>query len=100
MDECKKMHIKVKGPDANESFVEFGVNKQGDIRFGLAAIKGVGENVVKAIIKAREDGGPFQSIYDFVERVPAGTVNRRVFESLALAGAFDCFNEAKREDYF
>ena len=100
MDECKKMHIKVKGPDANESFVEFGVNKQGDIRFGLAAIKGVGENVVKAIIKAREDGGPFQSIYDFVERVPAGTVNRRVFESLALAGAFDCFKEVKREDYF
>lgn len=100
MDECKKMRIPVKGPDVNESFVEFGVNKQGDIRFGLAAIKGVGENVVKAIIKARDEGGPFESVYDFVERVPAGAINRRVFESLALAGAFDCFTDVKREDFF
>ncbi len=100
MDECKKMRIPVKGPDVNESFVEFGVNKQGDIRFGLAAIKGVGEAVVRAIIKVRDEGGPFKSIYDFVERVPAGTVNRRVFESFALSGAFDCFTEARREDYF
>ena len=101
MDECKKMRIPVKGPDVNESFVEFGVNSSGDIRFGLAAIKGVGEAVVRAIIKARDEGGPFESIYDFVERVPAGVVNRRVFEALALAGAFDCFRpEVKREDFF
>ncbi len=100
MDECKAMHIPVKGPDVNESFSEFGVNKQGDIRFGLAAIKGVGENVAADIIKARNDGGPFESIYDFVERVPLAALNRRTFESLALAGAFDCFEGIKREDFF
>ena len=100
MDECKKMHISVKGPDVNESFSKFGVNKKGDIRFGLSAIKGVGENVVKDIIAARNAGGPFESIYDFVERVPLSALNRRTFESLALAGAFDCFSEIKREDFF
>lgn len=100
MDECKRMHIPVKGPDVNESFAEFGVNKKGEIRFGLAAVKGVGEGVVEAIIKARKKGGPFESVWDFVERVPAGILNRRVFESLALAGGFDSFPEAKREDFF
>lgn len=101
MEECKKMHIPVKGPDVNESFVAFGVNKQGDIRFGLAAIKGVGEAVVNEIIKVRDADGPFKSIFDFVERVPSGTINRRIFEALALAGAFDCFApEVKREDFF
>ncbi|MDE6279973.1 MAG: DNA polymerase III subunit alpha, partial [Paramuribaculum sp.] len=86
MDECRKMHIPVKGPDVNESFAAFGVNKEGDIRFGLAAIKSVGENVVNDIINVRNSGGPFTSIYDFVERIPAGCVNRRIFENLALAG--------------
>ena len=100
MDECKKMHIPVKGPDVNESFNKFGVNKKGEIRFGLSAIKGVGENVVKDIINARKEGGPFESIYDFVERVPLSALNRRTFESLAYAGAFDCFTEIKREDFF
>ncbi len=100
MDECKKMHIPVKGPDVNESFNKFGVNKKGEIRFGLSAIKGVGENVVKDIIDARNAGEPFQSIYDFVERVPLSALNRRTFDSLVLAGAFDCFTELKREDYF
>ena len=101
MEECKKMHIQVKGPDVNESFASFGVNKKGDIRFGLAAIKGVGEGVVAEIIKARDNGGPFESIYDFVERVPMGTLNRRIVESLAKAGAFDCFGpELKRESFF
>lgn len=100
MDECKKMHISVKGPDVNESFSKFGVNKQGDIRFGLSAIKGVGENVVNDIINARNAGGPFESIYDFVERVPLSALNRRTFDSMALAGAFDCFKELKREDFF
>jgi len=99
MDECKKMHIPVKGPDVNESFKEFGVNSAGDIRFGLAAIKGIGENVVDGIIEVRNAGGPFKSVYDFVERVPSGVLNRRLFEALALAGALDCFPEAKREDY-
>lgn len=100
MDECKTMHIPVKGPDVNESFSKFGVNAKGDIRFGLSAIKGVGENVALEIIKARNEGGPFLSIYDFVERVPLATLNRRTFESLAYAGAFDCFSEIKREDFF
>lgn len=100
MDECKAMHINVKGPDVNESFSAFGVNKDGDIRFGMAAIKGVGLNVVNDIIAARNEGGPFTSIYDFVERVNRGSINRRIIENLALAGAFDCFTELKREDFF
>ncbi|MDE6448741.1 MAG: DNA polymerase III subunit alpha, partial [Muribaculaceae bacterium] len=97
---CKTMHIPVKGPDVNESFGSFGVNTHGDIRFGIAAIKGVGENVAADIIEARKAGGPFKSIYDFVERVPLTSLNRRTFESLAIAGAFDCFTELKREDFF
>ena len=100
MDECKSMRITVKGPDVNESFSRFGVNKQGDIRFGLTAIKGVGDNVVAAIIRARDEKGRFESPYDFVERVPAGVVNRRTFENLVLSGAFDWYTELKREDYF
>ena len=100
MDECKAMGIVVKGPDVNESFSSFGVTPTGDIRFGLSAIKGIGNNVVADILEARSKGGPFKDIYDFVERVPAGAVNRRAFENLALAGAFDCFSEIKREDFF
>lgn len=100
MDECKAMKIEVKGPDVNESFTKFGVNRQGDIRFGLAAIKGIGTNVVNDIIAAREEGGPFTSIYDFVERVNLSSLNRRTIESLALAGAFDCFEGLDREDFF
>ncbi len=100
MDECKAMKIQVKGPDINESFNDFGVNQQGDIRFGLAAIKGVGENVVAQIINERKEHGPFTDPYDFVERVPPQFINRRVLEALVLAGAFDCFEGIKREDYF
>ena len=99
MDECKSMRITVKGPDVNESYAGFGVNRQGDIRFGLTAIKGVGDNVVASIIKARNEGGRFESPYDFVERVPTGILNRRTFENLVLSGAFDWYTELKREDY-
>ncbi|MDE6178827.1 MAG: DNA polymerase III subunit alpha, partial [Duncaniella sp.] len=99
MDECKRMKIRVLGPDINESFMEFGVNKKGDIRFGLAAIKGVGEGVVKAIIDERAENGPFENVYDFVERMPSGAVNRRTLDNLVLAGALDSFMEFKREDY-
>ncbi len=99
MGECAAMGIPVKGPDINESFSNFGVNSSGDIRFGLSAIKGVGENVVEQIIKTRKEGGDFVSIYDFVERVPPQAVNRKTFDALALAGAFDCFTDIKREDY-
>ncbi|MCM1522079.1 MAG: DNA polymerase III subunit alpha [Muribaculaceae bacterium] len=100
MDECKRMKIRVLGPDINESYMEFGVNRKGDIRFGLAAIKGVGEGVVKAIIAERDKNGPYESVYDFVERIPSGAVNRRTLESLVLAGAMDSFTDFKREDYF
>ncbi len=101
VDECKRMHIEVKGPDINESFLEFGVNSKGDIRYGLAAIKGIGENVVNDIVAARSEGGPFKSIFDFIERVNLSSLNRRIIEALAYAGAFDCFSgEIKREDFF
>ncbi len=98
MDECKSMGLNVKGPDINESAVTFGVSTSGDIRFGLSAIKGIGSDVVRKIIETRNSGGPFKDIYDFVERVPAQAMNRRVFEGLVLAGAFDCFEGIKRED--
>lgn len=100
MDECKSMKIDVLGPDVNESFSAFGVNKDGNIRFGLAAIKGIGVNVVNEIIRARNEGGIFTDIYDFVERVDRSAINRRTLENLANAGAFDCFTDIKREDYF
>lgn len=100
IDECKKMHIPVKGPDVNESFAEFGVNSHGDIRFGLAALKGIGENVAAEILAARNNGGPFESIYDFVERVNPSALNRRIIDTLAMAGAFDCFSDQlQREDF-
>ena len=97
MDECKAMGITVKGPDVNESVRDFGVTPGGDIRFGLSAVSGIGDSVVSEIVKARGDK-PFTDIYDFVERVPSTSINRRVFEALALAGAFDCFGQFKRED--
>ena len=99
MDECKQMKIEIKGPDINESIQQFGANKKGDIRFGLLGVKGIGENVVNAIIDERHKNGPFQSVMDFVERVNSSTCNRRSLEALALAGAFDCFDELKREDF-
>ncbi len=100
MSECKKMHIQVKGPDINESFAKFGVNARGDIRFGLAAISGVGEGVVEKIVEERLSRGPYADIYDFIERVPQGILNRKLIESLAMAGAFDSLPDIKREDFF
>ena len=97
MDECKAMGIKVKGPDVNESVRDFGVTSTGDIRFGLSAISGIGDTVVDEIVKARGKE-PFKDVFEFVERVPSTSINRRVFENLALAGAFDCFEDYKRED--
>ncbi|MDE6043023.1 MAG: DNA polymerase III subunit alpha, partial [Muribaculaceae bacterium] len=100
MDECKAMKIRVLGPDINESRISFSVNSAGDIRFGLMAIKGVGEGVAKAIIAERDANGPYRDIYDVVERVPCGAINRKALENLALAGAFDSFTEIEREDFF
>ena len=98
MDECKAMGLNVKGPDINESSHTFSVTAGGDIRFGLTAIKGIGADVVRKIVETRQAGGPFKDIHDFVERVPSQAINRRVFENLTLAGAFDCFEGIKRED--
>lgn len=100
MDECKAMGIKTLGPDINESYLKFAVNHIGDIRFGLGAIKGVGEAAVEAIIKERKKGGDFKSIYDFFERINFAACNRKCVESLAIAGAFDCFPEIRRDQYF
>ncbi|HBJ77357.1 MAG TPA: DNA polymerase III subunit alpha, partial [Porphyromonadaceae bacterium] len=100
MEECQKMHIKVFGPDVNESMPDFGVNKKGNIRFGLAAIKGVGEGAAQNIIEEREKNGDYTSIFDFVKRINLTTCNRRVIESLAYSGAFDSFKEIKREQFF
>ncbi|MDD2798813.1 MAG: DNA polymerase III subunit alpha [Bacteroidales bacterium] len=99
MDECKAMGLEVLGPDVNESFHKFAVNKKGDIRFGLGAIKGVGEGAVEAIIEERING-PFVSIFDFVERINLTACNKKSMESMALAGAFDNFTEIKREQFF
>ena len=100
MDECKSMGMQVLGPDVNESMLKFSVNKKGDIRFGLGAIKGVGENAVLNIVEARRAGGPFKGVFDFVERVSLSICNRKTIESLALSGAFDNFPEITREQFF
>ncbi len=99
MDECKAMGIATLGPDVNESYQKFGVNKRGEIRFGLAAIKGVGDPAALAIIGEREKNGLYKDIFDFVQRISLGTVNRKTLESLALSGGFDSFG-IPREDYF
>jgi DNA polymerase-3 subunit alpha len=99
MDECKSMGIATLGPDVNESYQKFGVNQKGEIRFGLAAIKGMGDGVAQAIIDERQKNGPYQDIYDFVQRINFGQVNRKAFESLALSGGFDSFG-LRREDFF
>ena len=98
MDDCKGHGIKVLSPDVNESADHFTVNKNGDVRFALGSIKGFGANVVEAIIKEREENGLFTDIYDFVERM-SGAVNRKSFENLLNAGAFDSFGH-KRSMYY
>ncbi|MBO5812488.1 MAG: DNA polymerase III subunit alpha, partial [Bacteroidaceae bacterium] len=97
MNECKAMGINVLGPDVNESERKFSVNAKGNIRFGLAAIKGVGDSAVNSIIKERETNGPFKGIFDFVQRVNLSACNKKNVECLALAGAFDSFPEITRE---
>ena len=99
MDECRQMGIATLGPDVNESYQKFGVNKKGEIRFGLAAIKGIGDGVAQAIIREREENGVYKTIFDFAERVSLNNVNRKAFESLALSGGFDSFG-IRREDFF
>ena len=99
MDECKAMGIQVLGPDVNESLLKFSVNKEGDVRFGLGAIKGVGEGAVLNIIEERSKEGRFNDIFDFVHRVNLTSCNKKNIEALALGGAFDNLN-INREQFF
>lgn len=99
MDECKAMGIQVLGPDVNESNMKFTVNAAGNIRFGLGAIKGVGESAVTAILDERKKNGPFKDVYDFLERVNLNACNKKSVESMALAGSFDAFNQFSREQF-
>ncbi len=99
MEECKRMGVKVLGPDINESFYKFAVNKNGEIRFGLGAVKGVGEGAVEAIVNERNDNGIYQSIFDVTKRIDLRAANKKAFESLVLAGGFDSFGH-HRSVYF
>ena len=99
MSECQAMGIKCLGPDVNESRHKFSANKKGEVRFGLAAVKGMGDSAAQAIIEEREKNGPYKDIYDFAQRVNLSAVNRKAFESLALSGGFDSFG-IQREQYF
>ncbi|PJI19856.1 DNA polymerase III subunit alpha [Prevotella intermedia] len=99
MEECKALKISTLGPDVNESQMGFGVNKKGEIRFGLSAIKGMGTGAAMAIVNEREKNGTYKSIFDFAERIDLSNVNRKAFESLAYSGGFDSFG-LQREEYF
>jgi DNA polymerase-3 subunit alpha len=94
------MNIPVLGPDVNESFFDFSVNKSGQIRFGLGAVKGVGESAVESIINDRNENGFYTSIFDLTRRVAGKAINKRCLESLAQAGALDCFEGIHRAQYF
>lgn len=100
MEECKRMGIKVLGPDINESKKGFAVNQKGEIRFGLGGLKGCGEAAVENIIEEREKNGIFKNIFDLIKRVNQRAVNKKTLESLVYAGAFDCFPEHDRAQFF
>ena len=100
MEECQRMGLQVLGPDVNESLKGFSVPKENVIRFGMNAIKGVGEAAVEDIIAEREANGPFLTVYDFTKRINQRTVNKKSMESLVLAGALDCFPQLHRAQYF
>ena len=97
MDECRALKVKVLEPDVNESELTFTVNKDGDIRFGLGGIKGVGEGAAEAVIRERNENGKYKDIFDFLERVNLQACNRKTIENLAGAGAFGCFDDIYRE---
>ncbi len=100
MSEAKRMGLSVMGPDVNESMIKFTVSKNDDIRFGLGAIKGLGESAASKIIEERNQNGLYKDIFDFAERVDLQSVNKKSFEALAASGAFDCFKDIKRGEYF
>lgn len=99
MSECQAMNIPCLGPDVNESEQKFSANKKGEVRFGLSAIKGMGEAAATNIIAERHKNGQYKDIFDFVQRVNLSAVNRKAMESLALSGGFDSFG-IRREQYF
>lgn len=99
MEECKRMNLKVLGPDINESFKGFAVNKKGEIRFGFSGLKGVGDAAIDKIIEERENGA-YESIFDFIKRINQRSVNKKSIENLVYSGAFDCFPDLKRSQYF
>ncbi|MCO5259022.1 MAG: DNA polymerase III subunit alpha [Crocinitomicaceae bacterium] len=100
MEECRRMGINVLSPDINESHMKFTVNKNGDIRFGLGAIKGLGNGPVSAIISEREENGPFKSIFDFAKRVSSRECNKKAYEGLIFGGGFDSFKNIHRAQFF
>ncbi len=99
MEECRRMGLDVLGPDVNESQYKFAVNESYQIRFGMGAIKGVGEGAVNTIIEHRKDGN-YKSIFDLAKRIDLRAANKKAFENLALAGGFDCFSDTHRAQYF
>lgn len=100
MEEAKRMKMKVLGPDVNESYYKFSVNKDNAIRFGMGAIKGVGHGAVKTIVEERKSEGPYRSIFDLAKRIDLRAANKKAFENLANAGSFDCFSNTHRAQYF
>ncbi len=100
MDECRRMGIPVLGPSVNESQFRFTVNAKGEIRFGLGAIKGVGESAVENIVVERKENGLYSDFFDFIRRADLKAVNKRTLESLAQAGGFDSFNQFNRSQFF
>lgn len=100
MEECKRAGIPVLGPDINESFYKFSVNKDGAVRFGMGAIRGVGEGAVHAIIEERKANGNYKSIFDVTKRVDLRAATKKTFDGLALAGGFDSFMDTIRAQYF
>ncbi|MHA7865227.1 DNA polymerase III subunit alpha [Flagellimonas marinaquae] len=100
MEECKRMGLEVLGPDVNESYYKFAVNKDNAVRFGMGAIKGVGRSAVETIVENRKKDGPYRSIFDLAKRVDLRAANKKAFENLALAGGFDSFGDTHRAQYF
>ncbi|NAS32261.1 DNA polymerase III subunit alpha [Flavobacteriaceae bacterium R38] len=100
MEECKRMKLDVLGPDVNESYYKFSVNKDNAVRFGMGAIKGVGRGAVDTIVQHRKEEGKYKSIFDLVKRIDLRAANKKAFENLALAGGFDSFGDTHRAQYF
>ncbi len=100
MEECKRMGLTVLGPDVNESKNGFAVNKKGEIRFGMSGLKGVGDAAIQNLIAEREKGGHYKNVFDLIKRVHQRAMSKKSLESLVYSGAFDCFREMHRAQYF